>query len=202
MPEFALEANSSWHFVKWISLNNVFVTPHIRNVLRFFSALQPLLYIYSLKRGTKWRRFWVQRIQFKNDFYWNSKVLLCSWLEVYFFIFWMVISTTLFQPGSTFVNRRWKWQCCVDVDSTLFNVVNSNVDVRNVASTLIWRCTASRRHINIRTTLKCFLGMRCYEKVVLRNHAKPVNFVNYCRSTFLKNTAAFIVTRNKYSLKL
>ena len=44
--------------------------------------------------------------------------------------------------------------------------------------------------------------MRCYEKVVLRNYAKPVNFVNYFRSTFLKNTAAFIVTRNKYFLKL
>ena len=153
MPEFALEANSSWHFVKWISLNNVFVTSHIRNVLRFFSALQPLLYIYSLKRGTKWRRFWVQRIQFKNDFYWNSKELLCSWLEVHFFIFWMVISTTLFQPGSTLCKstskmttlrrrwfdvvqrckfQRWRTQRCFNVDLTLYDIATSYQHKNNV----------------------------------------------------------------------
>ena len=34
-------------------------------------------------------------------------------------------------------------------DSTLFNV-----DVHNVVSTLIWRCATSRRHINLKTTLK------------------------------------------------
>ena len=27
------------------------MTQHIRNVLRFFTALQPILYIYSLKRN-------------------------------------------------------------------------------------------------------------------------------------------------------
>ena len=36
----------------------------------------------------------------------------------------------------------------------LFNVVNSNVDVQNFVSTLIWRCPTSRRHINLRATLK------------------------------------------------
>ena len=41
-----------------------------------------------------------------------------------------------------------------NVDSTLFNVVNFNVDVHNVVSTLIWRCATSRRHINLKTTLK------------------------------------------------
>ena len=40
------------------------------------------------------------------------------------------------------------------VGSTLFNVVNFNVDVHNIASTLVWRCATSRRHINLKTTLK------------------------------------------------
>ena len=41
-----------------------------------------------------------------------------------------------------------------NVDPTLFNVVNANVDIRNVVSTLIWRCVTSRLHINLKTTLK------------------------------------------------
>ena len=41
-----------------------------------------------------------------------------------------------------------------DVDSTLFNVVNFNVDVNSVVSRLIWRCAMLRRHINPKTTLK------------------------------------------------
>ena len=40
-----------------------------------------------------------------------------------------------------------------NVVSTLLNVVNFNVDVHNVVSTLIWRCAASRRHINLKPTL-------------------------------------------------
>ena len=40
-----------------------------------------------------------------------------------------------------------------DVLSMLLNVANYNVDVHNVVSTLIWRCVASRRHINLKTTL-------------------------------------------------
>ena len=75
---------TSWHFGKWISLNTVFMTQHIHNVLRFFTALQPFFYIYSLKRRTKWRRVSVFNL---NDFYWNSKVLLCSWLKVNFSFF-------------------------------------------------------------------------------------------------------------------
>ena len=41
-----------------------------------------------------------------------------------------------------------------NVGSTLLNVVNSNVDVQNVLSPLIWRCARSRRHINLKPTLK------------------------------------------------
>ena len=41
-----------------------------------------------------------------------------------------------------------------NVDSTLFFVVNFNVDVHNVVLALIWHCTTSWCHINLRTTLK------------------------------------------------
>ena len=41
-----------------------------------------------------------------------------------------------------------------NVDLKFFNVVNFNVDVRNIVSTLICRCAMSRRHINLKTTLK------------------------------------------------
>ena len=41
-----------------------------------------------------------------------------------------------------------------DVDSMLFNVVNFNVDVHDVALTLISHFATSRRHINLKTTLK------------------------------------------------
>ena len=33
------------------------------------------------------------------------------------------------------------------------NVVNFNVDIHNVVLTLIWRCSTSRPHINLKTTL-------------------------------------------------
>ena len=146
-----LKLKSSWHFVKWITLNIVFMTHHIYNVLRFFTALQPFFYIYSFKRGTTWRRFWVQRTH-----YWNSKVLLRSWLEVYFFTFLMVIFTTLFWRGPVVCKSTLKMTTlfgrCPTL--TLFNVVNSNADVRNIVSTLIWCCTTSRRRINLKTTSK------------------------------------------------
>ena len=45
-----------------------------------------------------------------------------------------------------------------NVVSALLNVVNYNFDLQNVASKLIWRCATSRRHLNLKTTLNCFLG--------------------------------------------
>ena len=41
-----------------------------------------------------------------------------------------------------------------NVDSTLFNVVNFNVYLDNIVSTLIERCATSQCHINLKTTLK------------------------------------------------
>ena len=40
-----------------------------------------------------------------------------------------------------------------NVVSMLLNLAYYNVDVHNVVSTLIWRCTTSWRHINLKTTL-------------------------------------------------
>ena len=54
--------------------------------------------------------------------------------------------TTLFRRCLTLFNSTLKY-------TTLLNVVDFNVDVRNVVSTLIWRCATSRRHINLKTTL-------------------------------------------------
>ena len=84
-PSQSLKLKSSWHFVKWITLNNVLMTHHIHNVLRFFTISQPPFYIYSLKRGTKW--FWVQRIQFKW-FFMNFKIIIMflTW-SLYFHFF-------------------------------------------------------------------------------------------------------------------
>ena len=45
-----------------------------------------------------------------------------------------------------------------NVESKSFNIVNSNVDVHKVVSTLILHCATSRHHINLKTTLKCLLG--------------------------------------------
>ena len=55
-----------------------------------------------------------------NDFFWNSKVLLCSWLEVYFFIFLMVIFTMLFQCGSTLCKSTLKMTTLFRRCRTLF----------------------------------------------------------------------------------
>ena len=43
-----------------------------------------------------------------------------------------------------------------NVESKSFNIVNSNVDVHKVVSTLILHCATSRHHINLKTTLKCY----------------------------------------------
>ena len=51
---------------------------------------------------------------------------------------------------SKVVNINYK---IINVDSTLLNVMSFNIDENNVLSTLIWRCQASQRYINLKTTL-------------------------------------------------
>ena len=103
-----------------------------------------------------------------NGFYLNLKhitLLLISDLSSFFLR--MVIFTTLFTTLCNVVkidnekvnavstlshvvqNQHWKHcsrQHCFDVVQCF--------DVHNVDSTLIWRCSTSRNHINLRTTLK------------------------------------------------
>ena len=61
-----------------------------------------------------------------------------------------------------------------NVDLTLFNVINFDVDMHNVASTLMWHCLTSGRHI----TLTATLGQRWKVSWVLTNAPKRLdNFV-------------------------
>ena len=87
----------------------------------------------ELKWGKNEEKCWVQHIL------WSSKLLFCFWIDAYIF-FQMVISQRCFDEKHNVV-------------STLFYVVNFNVDIHNVVSTLIWRCATSRRHINLKATL-------------------------------------------------
>ena len=123
------------------------------NVLRFFTALQPFFYVYSLKRGTKWRRFWVQRIQFKNDFLLKLKSIIVFMTRSLFFHFlnghihnivstWLNVCkstlkmTTLRRRWFDVVQRckfqRWRTQRCFNVDLTLYGIATSYQHKNNV----------------------------------------------------------------------
>ena len=96
---------------------------------------------------------WVQSIQFEFIFFFETQkyyYVLGSKFIFCFFYKWSFIFTTLFwQLNIIQINIQIN-----NVDSTLFNVANSNFDVHNVVSTLIWFCPMSRCHINLTTTLK------------------------------------------------
>ena len=63
-----------------------------------------------------------------------------------------------------------KTQCC-------FNVVNFNIDIHNVVSTLIWHCLTSRRHTTLTKTLR-----PCWKvSWVLTNVARLHNFVKFVK---------------------
>ena len=64
------------HFIKWNVLNIVFVTQHIHSVLRISTALQIFFYVCPLKREIKWRRFLVQRIQFKSFYFETQNIIM------------------------------------------------------------------------------------------------------------------------------
>ena len=108
-----------------------------RNLLRTFAALQVLLEILLLIWGAS------------EDYEIVVKTLnfgYSVWINSFFFF-------VLFRSGH-FHNVVQLDVENENVDSTLLDVVNFNVEIRNVVSTLIWRCPMSRSPINEKTTLK------------------------------------------------
>ena len=62
-------------------------------------------------------------------------------------------------------------------DLKLLNVVNFNIDIHNVVSTLIWHCLTSRRHTTLTKTLR-----PCWKvSWVLTNVARLHNFVKFVK---------------------
>ena len=72
-----------------------------------------------------------------------------------------VIQHLKFQP--------WHTQCCFNVDLTLFNAANSNLEMHNVVSTMIWRCSTSRRYINLTATLKQRWNVCLFDGLVMND---------------------------------
>ena len=64
-----------------------------------------------------------------NDFYWNSKVLSCSWLKIYFSSFYWSYSLCCFDVAQRRVNQRWKWKRCFDVAWRCSNQHWNNVEM-------------------------------------------------------------------------
>ena len=110
-------------------------------------------------------------ISFKMD---NKMKMLSSEYPLQFkniILFLNFFSNGHFQKRYCYVdqrseNRYLKWQLCFDVvwyysnqcwkdefDLTLFNVLNFNVELHNVVSTLIWCCATSWCQINLKATL-------------------------------------------------
>ena len=67
--------------------------------------------------------------------------------------FQMVIFATLFRRCPTLWKSTLKLFNSTLKYTTLLSVVNFNVNIHNVVSTLIWRCARSWRHINPKITL-------------------------------------------------
>ena len=93
--------------------------------------------------------------------------------------------TTLFRRCLTLFNSTLKY-------TTLLNVVDFNVDVRNVVSTLIWRCATSRCHINLKTTLN-----QCWFRISHENCAKFTrsyeNYIAVVLTNHCQNYTAFLL---------
>ena len=133
------------------------------------ASLPIFFYMFLLKWGIKWKRF-ESSVFSLNHFYVKLKYIIFFLIRRFFFFhFQLVMFTMLFRHcltlwKSTFKNTTLHVVSTLpnvvqinfeidNVHSTLLNVVNSNVDMHNIVSTLIWRCAASRRHINLKTTL-------------------------------------------------
>ena len=150
-----MKLKTNWHYTKWDGLNILFSIQYIWCLKNLRGTANILLQI-PLKVGKKWI-FWVHHIL------WSSKILFWFWIKSEFF-FQMVIFATLFRRCPTLWKSTLKMKtlfrrCLTLFNSTLkyarllLNVLNFNVDVHNVVSTLNWRCATSWRHINLKPTL-------------------------------------------------
>ena len=114
-----MKVKTDWHFTKWDGLNIVFVIKYIDDVLKIVAAPKIFFYVFLLKWRIKWRRFWLQCIQFKRFLF-----------EAYFvfdsaYIFFL--NGHIHNVVSTFPNIVKIDDEIDNVDSTLLNVVNFNV---------------------------------------------------------------------------
>ena len=116
----------------------------IFDVLRIYEALKISFYKFLLK--------WGKNEHFESTIFFEA--------QKYYFVcesrlnfFPKVIFATLFRRCPTLWKSTLKLFNSTLKYTTLLSVVNFNVNIHNVVSTLIWRCATSRRHINLKTTL-------------------------------------------------
>ena len=116
--------------------------------LKSFSGFANILLQIPVKMGNKVKKVLSPLYSLQIIFLWSSKILYCVCLvcflsPFFFFFLHMVIFTTLFQLCPTF------WKPTLKMTMLFWRYGIDNVD-----STLTWRCATSRRHINLKTTLK------------------------------------------------
>lgn len=137
-----------------------FVIQHINNVSRIFKIFQISFYIYPLKWRISGQKFEL-RVFISNAFYLKLKKYFCVFASFFKFSTQVVIYHNVLLTLSKIVQINFEID---NNDSTLFNAVNLNFDVRKVVSTLTWRSLASWRLINQIIALKQ-RGNVCWGKI-------------------------------------
>ena len=127
---------------------------------RTFVVLQIFFYIFLFKKYL----FEAQRCYFNFD---SGFIIIIFKKAIFFLKRLLKIDFENYNVDSSLSNTV---QFNVEIDnidstSTLFSVVNFNVDVHNIVSTLIWRCSTSRR-LNLKTMLLRKRWNVCWVRVV------------------------------------
>ena len=125
---------------------------------------------FLLKWRIKWRSFEFS-VSSLNDFYLKVKnisfesrfILFLFFSNSHIHNFVLILPNVVKIDVETTLSNVVQINVEIDnVDSMLFNVVSSNVDVHKVVTTFIWRCVMSRRDINLKITLKQRLNVLQY----------------------------------------